>query len=255
MKTASRAGRLGESLSLSSTLFSTIQERIVSGKIPPGLRLVERDLCEEFGVSRGIVRESIVRLSNSGLVETAPDVGAKVSAFTTAHIIDAFLFREGVESIAAEQCAVRMNREQAAALELLAQRFAAEYAAHSAGRPNQLHQLDVSFHRAIVEGSANALIRRAWDTAMLHFIRGVKTPPAELVNEARVAIVDDHLAIAAAIKAGSAAEAGLKMKRHLQHGRSLFVQYSQRNLPIDASSLLTPSPRRSKSKTSKPASA
>ena len=226
----------------------------MSGKIPAGLRLVERELCEEFGVSRGIVRESIVRLSHSGLVETTPDAGAKVSTFSYAQVIDAFMFREGVESIAAEQCAVRMNREQAADLELLARRFAAEYDAHFTGRPNQLHQLDVSFHRAIVEGSGNALIKRAWDTAMLHFIRGVKTPPAELVNEARVAIVDDHLAIAAAIKAGSAEKAGLKMKQHLQHGRSLFVQYTQRNIPVDASLVLAPLPPRIKSRSSKPVS-
>src|SRR3954471_16312812 len=79
--------------SRSSHLMATMQDRIVSGKIPPGLRLVERALCEEFGVSRGIVRESIVRLSSYGLVETAPDAGAKVSALTDAHVIDAYLFR------------------------------------------------------------------------------------------------------------------------------------------------------------------
>ena len=68
--------------SLSSQLLSTIQDRIVSGEIPPGTRLVERALCEEFAVSRSVVREAIVRLANSGLVSITPDAGATVSALT-----------------------------------------------------------------------------------------------------------------------------------------------------------------------------
>lgn len=218
---------------LSAKLLTTMQERIVSGKIPPGRRLVERALCEEFGVSRGIVRESFVRLSNCGLVDLAPDAGAKVSALTDEHVMDAFLFREGVESIAAEQCAQRMSRQQTEQLERLAARFAAEYDAHLAGQPNQLQQLDITFHRTIVEGSGNALVRRAWDTAMLHFFRGIRTPPQELMREAREACVDDHVAIAAAIKGGSAEEAGQKMKRHLEHGRSLFLHYTRHRVVLD----------------------
>lgn len=178
-------------------------------------------------MSRSVVREAIVRLANSGLVSITPDAGATVSALTDSHVLDAFLFRESIESIAAEQCALRMNREQAGELEEMASRFAAEFEARRSGRPDQLARLDLAFHRMIAEGSGNELVRRAWSTAMLHFFRGVKTPPEELTAESRVAIVDDHVAIAAAIKAGAAIEAGLKMKQHFQHARALFIRYSR----------------------------
>ncbi|MDB6169580.1 MAG: GntR family transcriptional regulator [Verrucomicrobia bacterium] len=232
MKTRLIAAPAEASANLSARLFGTIQERIVNGRIPPGARLVERVLCEEFTVSRGIVRETLLRLSSCGLVDIAPDAGARVSALTDARILDAFLFREGVETIAAEQCAVRMNREEADQLQGIASRFAQEYAAFNSHRPNQLQQLDMSFHRAIIEGSRNELIQRAWDTSMLHFFRGVRTPPEEMAKDAQHTIVDDHTAIAAAIVAGSAEEAGLKMKQHLQHGRALFIQYTLRKVPL-----------------------
>ena len=217
--------------SLSSKLQSTIQERIVRREILPGSRLVERALCQEFGVSRSVVRESIVRLANCGLVDITPDAGATVSALTESRVVDAYLFREGVETIAAEQCALRMNREQVEQLEELAHRFAAEYDARCAGQPHQLESLDAAFHQMIVDGSRNELLRRAWDTAMLHCFRGGKISPEELTQESRVASVDDHLVIAAAIKAGAAEEAGAKMKLHLQHGRSLFIHYARRKAP------------------------
>jgi DNA-binding GntR family transcriptional regulator len=86
---------------------------------------------------------------------------------------------------------------------------------------------------------------------MLHFFRGVKTPPEELAKDAHISIVDDHKAIAAAILAGSAEEAGLKMKQHLQHGRALFIQYALRKVPLEGGSLLS-SPRSASAKSKPP---
>ncbi len=200
----------------------------MNGEILPGSRLVERALCAEFDVSRSVVRESIARLANSSLVDLTPDAGATVSALNEGRVVDAYLFREGIETIAAEQCALRMNREETDRLEETAQRFRIEYEARCAGQPYQLERLDLTFHRMIVAGSRNELVRRAWDTAMLHFFRGARIPPEQLTQESRVAIVDDHLAIAAAIKAGTAEEAGAKMKLHLQHGRTLMVDHLRR---------------------------
>jgi len=223
---------------LISTCFDTLQQRIVCGESQPGVRLVERVVSQEFGVSRSVVRESFVRLASCGLVELTPDAGAKVSALNEARVLDAFFFREGVESIAAEQCAMRMSRVETERLVRLAERFEAEYQIRLAGKPDHLDALDVSFHGMISEGSGNHLAQRAWDTAMMHFFRGARMPPDELRDDARRAIVEDHLQIAVAIKAGDAAEAGLRMKQHLQHGRALFIAYSQRHTAVNSAPLL-----------------
>lgn len=54
-------------------------EAIVSGRYPPGSGIPpEPTLCEEFGVSRTVVREAIKSLVAKGLVSTGPKVGTRV---------------------------------------------------------------------------------------------------------------------------------------------------------------------------------
>ena len=54
-------------------------ESIVSGQYPPGSSIPpEPTLCEEFGVSRTVVREAIKSLVAKGVVSTGPKVGTRV---------------------------------------------------------------------------------------------------------------------------------------------------------------------------------
>lgn len=56
-----------------------IEEKIIravlSGRISPGERFGEKELCEIFGVSRTLVREAMIRLSSKGLVDVTPRRG------------------------------------------------------------------------------------------------------------------------------------------------------------------------------------
>lgn len=206
-------------------VYQALQGRIVGGKLAGGTRLVERNLCEEFGVSRAVVRESLIRLAGCALVDVIPDAGATVNDVSESRIMDAYAFREAIESAAAEQCATRMNREQAEALVETAERFEAGYEAQRRGRPHGLGGLEDEFHGAIIRGSGNEFLRRGWEIARMHLYRGIQGhPDVTLSGEARVATVDDHLAIARAIRQGDAARAGRAMKEHIQRGRSLLLQ-------------------------------
>ena len=61
------------------TLRDMVQERlreaIISGHFAPGDRLVERPLCEQLGVSRTVIRETVRYLEAEGLVEIVPQKG------------------------------------------------------------------------------------------------------------------------------------------------------------------------------------
>ena len=54
---------------LSADIFRTLEERIVCWEYPPGHRLIETELCEEFGVSRTPIREALGMLVKIGLVD------------------------------------------------------------------------------------------------------------------------------------------------------------------------------------------
>ena len=54
---------------LSEELRNTLEEMIVSGRLPPGERLDEAELAARFKVSRTPVREALKALIATGLLE------------------------------------------------------------------------------------------------------------------------------------------------------------------------------------------
>ena len=45
-----------------------LQELIITGRIPPGERIVEEDLAKELGISRTSLREAMIGLESEGLL-------------------------------------------------------------------------------------------------------------------------------------------------------------------------------------------
>jgi GntR family transcriptional regulator, trigonelline degradation regulator len=84
----------------------------------PGERLVEREVCEQLGVSRSVVREVIRHLEAEGLICTVPHQGpiiAKLDAGTAAQIYE---LRALLESSAAESAATNAKPQDIKSMEL-----------------------------------------------------------------------------------------------------------------------------------------
>ncbi len=79
---------------------------IVSGRYADGERLVEQELAETFGVSRGPVREALRLLERRGLVEIQPRRGAYVRAISLDALADLFNVRIALSAFAAEAMAM-----------------------------------------------------------------------------------------------------------------------------------------------------
>ena len=76
-------------------IVESIKQAIIRGRYRDGQRLVEKQLCEEFGVKRYCVREALKALANLGFVVIVPYQGAIVSTLTSreiAHIYDTLVF-------------------------------------------------------------------------------------------------------------------------------------------------------------------
>jgi DNA-binding GntR family transcriptional regulator len=63
-----------------STVYDRLREDILSLGLTPGSDLDEKLLAARYGVSRTPIREALIRLAQSGLVEFSPARGARVSA-------------------------------------------------------------------------------------------------------------------------------------------------------------------------------
>ena len=87
--------------SIRDQIYEAIQESIVNNSYKPGEELQIDRLAEEFGVSTTPIREALIRLESSGLVNLIPNKGARVTAFREEDIRDTWEIRKLLEPYAA----------------------------------------------------------------------------------------------------------------------------------------------------------
>jgi DNA-binding GntR family transcriptional regulator len=75
------------------------------GRIAPGAKLNERELCELLHVSRTPLREAIKRLAAEGLVDLLPNRGAVAVRLTDADVVHTFEVLAGLEGLSGELAA------------------------------------------------------------------------------------------------------------------------------------------------------
>ena len=71
-------------------LRQTIEDEIVDGVLRPGDRLDEVQLATRFGVSRTPIREALLQLAVTGLIDVKPRRGAVVSTPEPARLVEMF---------------------------------------------------------------------------------------------------------------------------------------------------------------------
>lgn len=79
---------VGSKERLVDRVVNEIEQRIIEGHLEPGTRLPpERELAEQLGVSRTVVREAVRILVTKGLLETQPGVGTMVRQITREQVV------------------------------------------------------------------------------------------------------------------------------------------------------------------------
>ena len=86
---------------MTSDAYDALHANIVSGELSPGERLVEEELAEQLGQSRGAVRTALLRLEHDGLVVRERNRGARVRRVDAAEAVEILEARAALESLAA----------------------------------------------------------------------------------------------------------------------------------------------------------
>lgn len=98
-------------LSLAEQIAEQVAEAILREEYQPGESVTEQSLSEQFGVSRGPVRDALRILEKEGLVEIIPRRGAQVTRLTTREVHDIFDIRAVLMGHAARLAARRSDPE------------------------------------------------------------------------------------------------------------------------------------------------
>lgn len=158
-------------------LYHRVAEHIIS-KIAHGIYLrgkclpPERNLCNEFGVSRGTLRKGLAELQQLGIVAIRHGSGCRVNklrkidfseysmvAGIQNHVSlnDIIVARKTIELAAASLAAKLARTSTVRQLESLLRRM------RSITNFSQLVALDMSFHRTLVSASKNQVLLAAFD--------------------------------------------------------------------------------------------
>ena len=103
--------------SLRQQVLEQLREAIISGLLIPGARLIERELTEQMGVSRTVVREALRQLEAEHLVEVIPNKGPFVRQPSIDEAEDLYRIRAVLHGLAARMCAENINKKHLAILE------------------------------------------------------------------------------------------------------------------------------------------
>ena len=143
------------------TLRDIVQERmreaIISGHFAPGERLVERPLCEQLGVSRTVIRETIRFLEAEGLVELVPNRGPTVASLDWDQARQIYDIRRQLEGSAAAACA---EMHDAACAKSLGEALKRIGETTQTGEWSELRKTTTRFYQIIFDAAGHSV---AWD--------------------------------------------------------------------------------------------
>lgn len=217
----SRRGRRSiERRSLHRDVADQIRDMIVEGELPPGERINEGTLSEQFGISRTPLREALKVLASEGLVELRPNRGTRVSAITPEEVGELFEAVSGIERLAGELAALRMTERDIERLKALHERMERHY---DAGERHEYFRLNQQIHNTIVSLAGNSVLEATHASLMVRVRRArymaIQSP--ERWHES----VQEHRAIMRALEARDSVAAGDLILNHVRRTGAVVKQF------------------------------
>jgi DNA-binding GntR family transcriptional regulator len=149
--------------SISDQIYEHLKQKILSGDIAPGERLMQVPVSEAFKTSRTPIRDAFHRLGQDGLVERLPQGGVRVIPLEMTKIKEIFGIRSVLEAYAVELACDRITGEEIAALKQILRQAQEVLRLPKSKRELQitrLFELTTRFHEAIYQAANNSYLMR-----------------------------------------------------------------------------------------------
>ena len=208
--------------------IEAIREKIIGGDYAVGDALkCQPDLAKELGVSRASLREALSTLETLGYLRIEPGKGTYVASdapksdahprWKLAEVYsdkEAFQARLYLEATIAAECAHSISMEGIEILKAINNDLLAAWKSNDLVRVNEL---DMSFHKTIVQQSANALLIDIYRSAQAVFHETQTYPiPATDLSRA-LAYVEEHESLINALFKRDRDAAFKAMQLHIQN--------------------------------------
>ena len=173
------------------------------------LRLDERKLALQLGISRTPIREALARLAQDGLVEIVARKGVFVKRKSMEEILEMIVTWAALESMAAQMATVAASDQELKELRA----FAMEHSADAARADlEEYSEANVQFHQLILSLSGCKLLKTTADGLFYHMLAVRRRAMAE--NDRASRSVVDHMEIIEALEARDSELAGRLVSEH-----------------------------------------
>ena len=185
------------------------------------MKLDERKLSEQLGISRTPLREALARLEEEGLVTIVPRTGVYITRKTKQEIIEMITVWAALESMAARLIAENASDAEIASLRVI---FSDFWDGGVAARIDEYSDLNIKFHQTILELSRCQLLKETADKLFLH-MRGIRARTINEEDRASRSIID-HLSIIEALENRDAELAENLVREHALNLASHVEKYA-----------------------------
>ena len=203
---------IDEDFSLKSTIYNALKDAIINMNIyddDADLRLDERSLSEQFGISRTPLREALARLEQEDLVRIIPRRGIYIVRKSKDEILDMILAWAALECMAARLATEVANDEEIRELrEIVSEVDRYKISAHI----DEYSESNIRFHQAILKLSKSDQLLKMANDLFMH-VRAIRTRSMAEGDRVNRSIVD-HMQIIEALEARDTELAGRLVREH-----------------------------------------
>jgi DNA-binding GntR family transcriptional regulator len=203
--------------SLKEMVYQSLKQKIVSGEIKPGDRILEEEIAANLHASRTPVREAVNRLTAEGLLFSIPQKGSFCKKMSKKEMQDLLDVRSALETLAVTQFIRNSNSDR---IEKLKAINASMKEALSANDYNECNRLDAEFHYEIALGSENQFLieslQRVGD--FVQIIRAIETDLFAI--DKNVKAIYDHAEVIHAIELRNTDVAIRYLLQNIDHMRA-----------------------------------
>jgi len=203
--------------SIAETVAEIIRNAILMGKIKPGEKLKEHELCKELNVSRTPLREAYRLLQSQNLVSYSPYVGVTVVKLTPRFVEEMWFIKSQLVPQSVALAAEKASPEQVDSLFSIA----LELKNRCNESPELFHSLDSNLHLTIASFADNAelykLLTNIYDSTVL--ARSLTVVNSRSIKNS----CDEHQRILDAIAAKDTQSATKHTQDHLERSRKAIL--------------------------------
>ena len=149
---------LDDTSTFADRAYTALRDVIVSLNVydePGDVRLDERQLAQDLGISRTPVREAMAQLEREGFVRSVPRRGIYVVRKTKREVIEMITAWAALESMAARLITQGASADEIASLRRM---FATFEGGEVAAQLDEYSEVNIEFHQAIIRMSRNRVL-------------------------------------------------------------------------------------------------